>query len=348
MAGEAEADGRASGFTHRQRVDQMIHGFELTEAVHAAAKLGLADLLADGPRRCAELAAATGAQTTLLHRLLRFLASVGVFAEAEPGVFALTPEAELLRDVPGSMRATAMLWGELGTLAWRDLAGVVRTGQTGYQLATGMREWEYYAQNPGAGALFNASMTSGSQAQADAIVAAYDFPVVGAVVDVAGGHGALIAAILRSRPAIRGVLFDAPHVAAGAQPILEAAGVADRCKVVGGDFFQSVPEGGDLYTMKLILHDWDDERAATILRNCWRAMDGRATLLVIEGIMPSSIATQATEFYEAARSDVNMMAWTGGKRRTADEFREVLGAAGFRLGRIFPTTTPLSLIEAHP
>ncbi len=342
----ADAVGAAAGA--RKRVEEMLMAFELTGAVYAAAKVGLADLLVEGPRPCAELAAATGTQAPLLQRLLRFLACVGVFAEEAPGVFGLTPEAELLRDVPGSMRGSALLWGELGTLAWRDVVGTVRTGQTGYQLTTGMRDWEYYEKNPAAGAVFNAGMTSGTRARAEELVAAYDFPTTGTVVDVAGGHGALLAAILQARPGMRGVLFDATHVVGGAQPLLEAAGVADRCTVVGGDFFESVPRGGDVYTLKLIIHDWDDERATTILRNCWRAMDGHGTLLVMEGVMPSGIATKATEYFDAARADVTMMMWTGGKHRTVDEFRDLFGAAGFTLGRVIPTGSRYSVVEGHP
>src|SRR6266545_1031554 len=199
-----------------------------------------------------------------------------------------------------------------------------------------------------AGAVFNAGMTSGTRARAEQLVATYDFPTTGTVVDVAGGHGALLAAILQARPGMRGVLFDAPHVVGGAQPLLEAAGVADRCTVVGGDFFESVPRGGDVYTLKLIIHDWDDERATTILRNCWRAMDGHGTLLVMEGVMPSGIATKATEYFDAARADVTMMMWTGGKHRTVDEFRDLFGAAGFTLGRVIPTGSRYSVVEAHP
>ncbi len=332
----------------RDAMDQMINGFRMTYAIHAAATLGVADLLADGPRPCVELAEATGARAPLLRRLLCLLASAGVFAEVEPGVFGLTPEAELLRDTPGSLRNAALFWGELGTLAWRDLVGVVRTGQTGYQLVTGMREWDYYVQNPSAGALFNATMTDSSQASADAIVAAYDFPSAGTVVDVAGGHGTLIAAILRARPGLCGVLFDAPHVVTGADALLEAAGVADRCRVVGGDFFKAVPDGGDLYTMKWIVHDWDDERAGAILRNCRKAVGERGTLLVIDRVMPSGTVSPSPAFAEACRADVNMMAWTGGQERTAEEFGELLGSTGFHLTRIVPTAGPLSLIEAIP
>jgi hypothetical protein len=332
----------------RQRVEQMLVGFQLTAAVHAATKLGVADLLADGPRACADLASSTGTRPALLHRLLRFLASLGVFAEAEPGVFANTPESDLLRDVPGSIRGTALLWGELGTLAWRDVVGTVRTGLTGYQLVTGLRDWDYYEQNAEAGALFNAGMTSGTRARAQELIGAYDFPETGTVVDVAGGHGALLAEILRTRPGLKGVLFDAPHVTPGAQPLLEEAGVADRCTVVSGNFFESIPAGGDVYTMKIIIHDWDDEHAVTILKNCARAMNGHGTLLVIESVMPAGVARHEPEFLEAVRADVTMMMWTGGKHRTEEEFRALFAAAGLRLGRIIRTSSRYNVIEAHP
>jgi len=334
--------------TPRQAVDGMIRGYMLSHAVCTAARLGLADRLADGPRACAELAEATGTRAPLLRRLLRLLASAGVFAEVEPGVFALTPEAELLRDTPGSLRAAALLWGELGTIAWRELTGVVQTGRTGYQLATGLREWEYYAQHPEAGAVFDAAMTAGARVWADAVVAAYDFPATGTVVDVGGGQGALLAAILRARPALRGVLFDAPHVVAAAPAVLAAAGVGDRCTLVGGDFFQALPEGGDVYTLTRILHDYDDERAAAILRTCRRAMAAHGVVLVMDRVIRSGPATRTPESFEAHRADVTMMVWTGGLERTAEEFRALFEAAGLRLRRILPTTTGQHLIEATP
>jgi hypothetical protein len=276
------------------------------------------------------------------------LAGGGVFAEVEPGVFALTPTAELLREGPGSLRGLALLWGEAGPVAWGDLLGTLRTGRTGYQLMTGMREWEYYAANPEAAAVFNGGMTALSRMQADAVVAAYDFPATGTVVDVAGGHGTLLAAILRARPGLRGVLFDAPAVVAGARPVLEAAGVADRCGVVGGDFFEAVPAGGDVYTLKFIVHDWDDERAAAILRTCRRAIGAGGTLLILETVVPAGAAGPSAEFVTALRRDVNMMAWTGGRERTAEEFGVLLDAAGFRLERVLPTTSVLGIVEALP
>jgi predicted O-methyltransferase YrrM len=332
----------------RQALLEMIQAFQLTKAINAATTIGVADLLADGPRPCAELAEATGTKAPLLGRLLRMLASVGVFAEVESGVFGLTPAAELLRERPGSLRGFALLYGQPGQLAWSDLVGTLCTGQTGYQLTTGMREWEYYARNPAVAALFNGGMTALSQMQADAVVAAYDFPAAGTVVDVAGGHGTLLATILRARPGLRGVLFDAPSVAAGARSVLEAAGVADRCQTVGGDFFQAVPGGGDVYTLKLIIHDWDDERAAAILRTCRRAMGEGSTLLILDSVVPSGLAGSSAEFVQALRRDVNMMAWTGGLERTAEEFRALLETSGFQLVRVAPTASVLGLVEARP
>jgi predicted O-methyltransferase YrrM len=332
----------------RQAFLEMVLGFQWTQAVHAAAALGVADLLADGPRSCTALAEATGTQAPFLHRLLRMLASAGMFAEVEPGVFGLTPLAALLRDGPGSMRAYALFYAELGPIAWGELVGVLRTGRTGYQLATGMSEWEYYAANPQAGAVFDAGMTALSGQQAAAIVDAYDLPSTGTVVDVAGGHGTLLATMLRARPGLRGVLFDQPHVVAGAPSLLAAAGVADRCEVVGGDFFEAVPAGGDLYTLKLILHDWEDERAVAILRSCRRAMGAGASLLVVETVVPPGLAAPSEERAAAARRDVNMMVWTGGRERTADQFRALLADAGFRLARVVPTAGGPGLIEAQP
>jgi hypothetical protein len=340
-------NGLAERAPHRALVE-MGQGFQWTLALHAAAKIGVADLLADGPRPCAELAEATGTRAVPLRRLLRMLASGGVFAELRPGVFALTPAAELLRDVPGSMRGAALLWGQEGLLAWGDLVGTLRTGRTGYQLRTGMREWEYYAAHPEAAAVFNDGMTALSRMQADAVVAAYDFPASGTVVDVAGGHGTLLATILRARPGLRGVLFDAPTVVEGARPVLEAAGVADRCALVGGDFFEAVPDGGDVYTLKLIIHDWDDERAVAILRSCRRAMGDQGRLLILDTVVPPGVAGTSAEFVQALRRDVNMMAWTGGLERSAEELGALLAAAGFRLARTVPTASVLGIVEARP
>ncbi len=332
----------------RQAVSQMMLGFMLSQALHAAARLGVADVLANGPRPADEIAQHTRTHAPSLRRLLRLLASAEILAEVESGVFALTPMGELLRDVPGSLRAPVLMHTEQSTFAWHHLVDVVRTGQSAHQLVHGMSDWEYFACHPEERAIFDAGMTSFSQFQAEAVAAAYEFPTAGKVVDVGGGHGTLLATILRTRPALHGVLFDAPGVVVGAQETLAFVGVADRCETVAGSFFEAVPELGDLYVLKWIVHDWDDERARAILRCCHRAMAGRGLMLLVERVMPAGLAGPSPEFLDATRGDVQMMAFTGGQERTAEQFRALLESAEFRVSRIIPTVSPLSVIEAQP
>ena len=252
----------------------MISGFWVSQMVLVAAKLGLADLITDQPKTAAELAQASGTHVPSLYRVLRGLASVGVFAEDSQGRFVSTPLAETLRrDAPGSMRAFAM--AELGQehfKAWGNLLHSVRTGEIAFDNHFGQPVWEYYAQNPEDAEVFNDAMTGVTEMVNAAVVPAYDFSGFGKIVDIGGGHGALLAAILKASPASRGVLFDLPHVAEGAKARFAAEGVSDRCEIVSGDFFKAVTEGGDAYVMKFILHDWDDEKSVAIMKNIRRAM----------------------------------------------------------------------------
>ncbi|HEX2173793.1 MAG TPA: methyltransferase, partial [Dehalococcoidia bacterium] len=229
----------------RLRLQQLMSGYRITQAIGVAAELGIADLLSDGPKSSGELAEATGTHPRALYRVLRALASVGIFTEVEPDRFALTPMAEALRaDAPASLLNAALFAsGDANWRAWGQLLHSVRTGQTAFEHVHGMDVWEYRARHPEANTVFNAAMTSYSAQVADAIAGAYDFTGLGTLVDVGGGHGLLLATILSANPALRGILFDQPHVVATAAPILERSGMADRCRVVGGDFFDSVPSG---------------------------------------------------------------------------------------------------------
>ena len=315
----------------------LVTGYGLSQAVYVAAKLGVADRLADGPLDGPALARAVGVPAPPLSRVLRLLAAHGVLEEVAPDRFALAPAGELLREgVPGSLRPFAVMTMELEYPAWGQLLHSVATGEAGFPRAFGAPEWEYLARTPAAAAVFDAAMVGITRWQAAAVVAAYEFAGHRLVVDVGGGRGQLLAAILAAHPALRGVLFDTPAVVDGAGPLLEAAGVADRCASVGGDFLAAVPEGGDAYVLKSIVHDWDDERAATILRNCRRAMVPRGKVLLVERPLPPGLASEAHR--RGLWADVHMMVLFDGRERTLEQYAGLLAAADLRLGAVVPAT----------
>ena len=322
----------------------MISGFWISRAIYIVAKLGLADHLRDGHKTTDELAAATGTHAPSLYRVLRALASVGVFVEDEKRGFTLTPLSETLRtDAPGSLRAFATVeLGEEHYPAWGELLHSVKTGEIAFDRAFGMPVWKFFEQNPDNAKTFNDAMTGMTLAVNDAVLSSYDFSSISKIVDVGGGHGSLIASILRANPQMKGVLFDAPSVAEGVQSRLEVEGVADRCEVVAGDFFQSVPNDGDAYILKWIIHDWDDERSITILRNCHRAMTENGKLLLVEAVVPRGSEPHFSKFI-----DLNMLVMTGGRERTENEYRMLLEASAFKLTRIIPTESPMSVIEGE-
>ncbi len=329
----------------RDTLWRMANGFQVSQAIHVVATLGIADLLKDGPRSADELAEATETHAGALYRILRALASVGVFVEQSDGRFGLTPLAEHLRtDVPDSLRSWAMLMGRpyLFT-AWGHILHSVKTGEPAFPEVYGMTAWEYRAAHPEESAIFDAAMTGLSLAEAEAVVRSYDFSGGGVLVDVGGGKGALLAAILAANPALRGILFDQPHVIAGAQDLLERAGVAGRCEVVGGSFFEAVPEGADAYLLKSIIHDWDNASAIEILRTCRTAMADSARLLLVErGIRP------ANEPDPAKFIDLMMLVMLGGQERTAEEYEKLYTEAGFKLTNIIRTGSLLDIIEGVP
>jgi hypothetical protein len=321
---------------------QMISGFWVSRALYVAAQLGLPDHLHGQPRTAAELAGLTGTHAPSLYRVLRALASVGVFVEDDAGRFASTPVAETLRsDVPGSLRAFAI--SELGGdhyNAWGDVLHSVTTGGIAFDHVYGVPVWDYYGANPEVARVFNDSMTGLTRMIEAAVLQAYDFSRFAHAIDVGGGHGGFLSAILRANPRARGTLFDAPQVIDGARPRLVAEGVAGRCEAVGGDFFASVPPGGDLYTLKMIIHDWDDEKSLAILKNCHRAMAPGGTLLVVDTVIPPGNTPFLGKFI-----DLIMLVMTGGRERTEDEFRALYAAAGFRLTRVIPSPSPVSVVE---
>jgi hypothetical protein len=324
---------------------QMIMSFRVTQMIHVAAKLHIADRLAKGPQTAGQLAAATGAEPRALYRLLRALASVGLFREAEDGAFVLTSVGQALRtDVAGSAHGLALLYGEEWLWqAYGHMHHSVCTGEPAFEQVHGAPLFDFLTARPDAAAVFNEAMSGFSGQEADAILAAYDFSRARKVVDIGGGEGALIAAILRRYPQLTGLLFDRDAVAAAAEDKLAGAGLATRSLCIGGDFFDSVPCNGDVYLLKSIIHDWRDGEALQILGNCRRAMKPQARLLLAERIIPEGDGAA-----EAKLFDISMMVVAGGQERTEREHRVLLAAAGFEVARVIPTRSPLSLIEALP
>lgn len=329
---------------------QMIMGKASTQLLYVVAELGIADLLGDGPMSVAELAAVTDADEAALYRVLRALAGMGVFAEtgkrAGERRFELTPLARPLRsDASDSVRDFARMAGSRWhNRAWAELLQSVMTGEPAFNLAFDEDLFDHLTAHPDRFDLFNAAMTSLSNQDADAMLRAYDFSDLETIVDVGGGHGYLLTEILKAHPGAHGVLLEIPDVARGARETTREAGVGDRCEVIEGDFFETVPEGGDLYILKLIIHDWDDGRAVDLLRNCRRAMADDAKLLVANSVIPPG-----NDPYPGKMIDIEMLAMTpGGRERTEEEFRQLFQEAGFELSRTIPTASYLFLLEGRP
>ncbi len=327
---------------------QIATGYYLSRALYVATSLNIADHLSGGPRSADELAQLTSAHAPSLRRVLRLLASAGVFAEQEDGRFALTSLSEWLRrDIPGSFRSAVLLFtGPLEWASWGALPHTVQTGEMAQRHVFGVDPFEYMEQHREEGGVFDEAMAAFTNLTAVAVAAVYDFGPFRTLVDIGGGNGALMAGILKANPHLRGVVFDLPRVTEGAKRQIAAAGLADRCEVVGGDFFEAVSGGGDGYLIKHVIHDWNDEHAVRILRSCHRAMKPEAKLLLVEGVYPPRIQ-QNLESRSAALNDVNMLVVTGGRQRSEPEFRQLYSAAGFRLTRIVPTMSGACVIEGE-
>jgi len=309
---------------------RLINGYQASQAIHVAAVLGIADELAGGPRAVGELASVTATDEAALHRLLRALVAVDVLDEADDGTFGLTTLGDALRGPAGAW--AAFIGRPPHWASWGQLLHSVRTGESGFRAVHGVDVWEYRADRPEEAAAFDAAMTGLSRRVNAAVAAAHDFGRYGVVVDVGGGRGALLAGILAHHPSVRGVLFDQAAVVAGAEP--EAEGI----EIVAGSFFESVPEGGDAYLLKSVLHDWEDEPAIRILRVCRRAARAGTALLVVE----RQYSLPATKL-----SDLNMLVGPGGRERTAEEYAALLAAAGYELLGETPTATGVSVFEAR-
>jgi O-methyltransferase domain len=322
---------------------RMISGIHISAAIYVAAELGIADRLAAGPLTSAELAAGTNAHEPSLYRVLRLLASLGVFVEGEHRSFGLTVLGDRLRtDAPASMRSWAMLVEAVGGVrTFEPIVRTVRTGTPGLDLAYGVGLFDFLASHPDHAASFDAAMSERTAAFAPSVAAGHDFSGVRTVVDVGGGKGTLLAAILRAHVRLRGVLVETRAVADAAGPVLDAAGVAGRCEVVAGDFFAGVPAGADRYLLANVLHDWDDDLAVAILAECRKAMATGGRVLIVERLIPDD----PEQALPTLLSDVNMLVVTGGKERTNAEYRALLSRAGLALARVTAVSFPYGVIE---
>jgi len=319
---------------------RLLAGYQVSQAVHVAAVLGIADLLADGPRTSDELAEATGTDPDALFRLLRALDVVEVVEADGDRTFSLGRLGQGLRsDAPDSLAGWAAFVGrKFYWEAWAHLIDSVRTGENAFRIAHGTSVWEHRERHTDDSVAFDRGMAAVTQRVIGALLDAYDFGRFGTIVDVGGGNGALLAGIVDRYPSVQGVLFDQPHVVSGAAPELAA-----RCTVVGGDFFEEVPAGGDAYVLKWIVHDWEDDEARAILRVCRRAMADDAALLIVERVLEGPNDEPFSRF-----SDLNMLVGPGGRERTLGEFERLLDDSGFALVGCHPTASDFCVIEAAP
>jgi len=325
----------------QELMNRMLTGYWTSQALYVAAKLGIPDLLTRGPCTAEDLAQAAKVHAPSLYRLLRGLASMGVFAEDGARRFSLTPLAECLRsEIPGSQRALAIMIGEEHYQAWGELLYSVQTGKPAFDKVYGMPVFDFLSRNIEQAKIFDAAMVGVHGRETAAMTDAYDFTGIAVLADIGGGNGSLLTTVLKKYPAMQGILYDLPGVTERASANLEGAGLAERCQVESGSFFEAVPRGADAYLMRHIIHDWDDERAAKILRNIHQAMGEGGRLLVVEGVIAPGNEPSFSKLL-----DWTMLVIPGGKERTEAEFRKLYESSGFRLTRIVPTQAEVSVIE---
>ncbi len=329
--------------TASEQLRYMVNGFRISQALHVAAVLGVSDLLADGALDLESLARAVDAEPEALRRLLRALAAVGVYVETDDGGYANSELSEALRTAaPGSVKGWATLIGEpYFWNAWGNLLSSTRSGATAFTTLYGKDVWAYRADDVTRTAVFDAAMTDLATRMAAAVADAYAFPEHGLVVDIGGGHGALLAGILAAYPSLSGTVFDLPHVVAGADQALAGSPARQRIQPVAGDMFESVPSGGDVYLLKSVLHDWPDEDCESILRVCRAAMSPSSALLIVERLLAGPNEGADTKF-----SDLNMFVMTGGRERSEDQFIRLLERSGLQHARTLDTDSPWSVVEA--
>jgi DNA-binding transcriptional ArsR family regulator len=321
---------------------EKILGAWIAQGIAVAADLKVADALAEGPLSANELARRVGADPDALSRLMRALISEGIFSRRRDGRYALNALGDTLRsDAAMSMAGMARLVGSAEHREhWSNLLDAVGTGEAVPAKLRGMSGWEYMAQRPELAAVFNEAMTSMSELVIDPVVAAYDFTPYRTIVDVGGGHGRLLAAIVAATPGAEGVLYDQPPVVEGATELLEKHGVAHRVRTHGGSFFEAVPEGGDAYVLKNVIHDWPDAESLSILSNVRKATTPGTTLLLVELVIPDH-----DRQFLGKWADMEMLVQAGARERTADGYRKLLEGAGFQMTRVVPTASPFSVVE---
>jgi len=328
----------------RDQLNQMISGCWLTQMLYVAAKLELADRLSDRPRLVSELALETGVHEPSLFRLLRGLASLGVFAESDAGRFQMTDMAEYLRkDHPHSVQASVLMMGGTQYQAWGELLHSVQTGKTGFEKLHGEPLFDFLGKHPEEAANFDRAMVSIHGRETASIIAAYDLSTANHIIDLGGGNGSQLCEILAANPRANGIVFDLPHVVERAKISIESAGLSDRCRTAGGSFFEAVPAGGDLYLLRHIIHDWDDDQSHTILRAVRKVIPATGKLLIIETVIPPGNDPSFAKLL-----DITMLTIPGGKERTETEYRDLLATTSFRLNRIVTTDAHVDVIEAIP
>ena len=343
---ESSPDAAPQDVDTRAGLLSLINAHWTTQAVSVAVRLRLPELLRDGPQTADVLAQATRSHRSSLLRLLRALTSIDVLSEATDGSFALTSAGTLLRsDVPGSLAAWAVLCGTRSWATWGRLAESLRSGESIRKQTSGVDGFGHLENDPEGALLFNRAMVELTRPVAMAVAQTVDFSGMNLIVDVGGGYGELITAILARFPSLRGILFDLPHAANAAGERLAAAGVEERCTIVSGSFFEDLPDEADAYLLKSVLHDWNDDAAVQILRTCRRAMAPHAKVLVIERIAPEHFSSSLHD-RDIARSDLNMLVATGGRERTERQYRSMLDAAELRMTRLLALSGPFSVLEA--
>lgn len=324
------------------RLMQMIFAFALSRLISVAAQFRIADQLKNGPKTAEELSQLIGVHSRSLYRLLRALAGAGIFSEDASGTFSQSELSELLRsDHPESLRGFAeVMSGVMTFQTWADLPYSIETGNPAFPHKHDTPWFTWLEQNPKEGKLFHDAMTSLSASAAGAVVEGYDFSGISKLVDVGGGHGLLLSSVLAKYPDMKGILFDEPKVVSGASAVLGAHGVSERCELAGGNFFESVPAGGDGYILKHIIHDWSDDECVTILRNCHKGMLSGGKVLIVEMVIPDPNVPSISKLL-----DIQMLVFLTGRERTAEEYRTLLDRAGFELQQIVPTPSPYSVVE---
>ena len=326
---------------------RLVSGFRFTQMVRAVAQLKIPDLVVSGALTADDLATATGVQADPLRRIMRSLVTVGVFSETDDGGFGATSISEWFRDQPGSMRSTVLMLASDPYVAFGDLMHTLKTGEPAFEHLFHMSRWEQLAKEPDKAVHFNSAMQVRTEEIRWAVASAYDFSDVRSVIDVGGGRGTLLSGLLRSHRHLRGAVYDLEAGVAESDAYLKEEGVRDQCEIVIGSFFESVPGGHDLYVLKNIVHDWNDEKALAILTKCREAMVLKARLLLVEHVMPAH-PDDSADSRRIFTEDVQMLVMLAGKERTEQEYRELMGKAGIQLTRVIPTQSVYQLIEGIP